>query len=256
MMDVAATTGISWAPSGRTTVSLAASGTRTQSLGNSANANGTTPEPTAFTAPALTAASLALSASYSLSPRTQISGEVLANRVFSAVQQGYSSNTSVSIGRTMSRRWFMQIKGGAGRLMYEHSAYAVPSSTQYLFGGTLGYKTQSHTFLASYDRSLGDMYGFGSGTTSTSTGAWNWNRPGGNWALSVHAGYQQLNNMTFQNTGSWQTGISLSRSLGGHMSMSAQYIYLRLPTDIRATGLTGVEDGVNFGLTWSPMAHF
>ena len=144
---------------------------------------------------------------------------------------------------------------GAGKLNYSQQTYAAPSAIQYLYGGSLGFKANAHTFLVSYNRSLGDTYGLGSGSTSSATGTWNWRHPGSTWSVSAGGGYQELNNPTFSNTRSWLANAGVARALGQHFSMSAQYMYFQFPPNIKTVGVEGSENGVSVGLSWSPSQH-
>lgn len=255
IFNAAANVGLSWAPSERTSLSLVASGSRAQSANGLGTLGGASPSSTPYVMPQMTRAELALSWSYSLSPRTQITSEASAARVFSRFQQGYASEGNFSIGRTMSRRWFIRAMGGLGKLNYSQQTYAAPKVVEYLYGGSLGFKTRSQTFLVAYNRSLGDVYGLGSGSTGFATVAWSWRPPGSSWSLMANAGYQELNNPTFRNTTSWLGGAGLARSLGPHIFVTAQYTYFQLPADLKTPGLMRSNNGVSVGMTWSPSGY-
>ena len=251
LMNVAANVGLSWTPSERTSVSVSFTGNRMQRL-NGAGAVGSTSSSSAGFLPQATTGGVALSWSYSLSPRTQFSATAMASRSFSQLQQGYGTTTSVSLGRTMSRRWLVQGRGGAGKLIYLKQLYTAPQPVQFVFGGNIAFKTAAHTFMVSYDRSLGDGYGLGSASTSTAMGAWSWRLPGNGWALSANGGFQQLSNATFQNTRSWRAGVGVSRAWGAHFSSSFQYVYFQLPVNISVNGQDQTENGLSASLMWSP----
>ena len=255
LFNVGANVALSWAPTGRTSFSVAATGSRAESANGAGTVGGTSTGPAGSFLPAMTSATLALSWSYSLSPRTHVGVGISSSRTFSALEPGYASNGNVSIGRTMSSRWFLQAQAGVGKLNYSRQTYAAPSALQYLYGGSIGFKTQTHTFLASYNRSLGDGYGLGSGSTSAATGAWNWRHPGSSWSLTAGGGYQELNNLTFSNTRSWMANAGIAKALSPHFSLSAQYMYFQFPADIRAVGLESSEDGVSVALSWSPSQY-
>ena len=255
MFDAAASVGLSWAHSERTSVSIMATGNRAQSVNGVGTFGGASTRPGVLAWPQTTNAGVSVSWSYSLSPRTQIGVSVSSSRTFSRFQQGYASNGSVSIGRKMSRRWFAQATAGAGKLNYSQQLYAAPNSVQYLYGASLGFKTVAHTFLASYNRSLGDVYGLGSGSTSSATGTWNWRRPGSSWSVSAGGGYQEFNNQTFNNTRSLMANAGVAKELSPHLFLSAQYIYFQFPANMRAAGLESSENGVSVGMTWSPSQY-
>jgi hypothetical protein len=251
LMSAAANLGLTWAPTGRTSLSVTLTGGRTQTV-NGAGITGRQPATPVLTLPPVTNAAASISWGYSLSPRTNISIQATSSRTFSRIQQGYASSMSFSVGRTLSRRWFVQGSLGAGGLTYGYQRYAQPKTIQYLAAGSVGFKTSSYTLLASYSRSLGDAYGLGSGTSSTGAAGWSWNRPGSPWSLTASVTYQELNNPLFRNTRSWRTGAGLGRSLGQHLTANWQYIYMQLPADIVVAGLNNTENGVMASLTWRP----
>jgi hypothetical protein len=253
LLNASANLGLAWAPSGRTTISTTLTGTRTQHVSGAGVTGPNVGRGSLL--PQMTTAAGTIAWTYSLSPRTQVSVQATSNRTFSKVQQGYASSTQLSVGRTLSRRWFAQLRGGAGAITYSRQLYGKPKTMQHLYGGSLGFKTTSHTFLAAYDRSLGDVYGFGSGATGTGTGAWNWRRLGSGWSMSASASYQQLDNSTFSNTTSWRTSAALSRSFGRQVSMNCQYVYFQLPMDISTPGMEREQSGVIVSLSWAPRRY-
>lgn len=245
-------TGLSWAATERSSFEVSFSGTRFQHIQRSQTSDPTT---AAFLLPQTTAFNATVGWSYSMSPRTQFGVNLSSTRTFSRLQTGYANMSTLSLGRTMSRRWFVQVRAGAGKMVYTQHTFSASQSTQAVGGGSLGFKTRAHTFLASYDRSVGDIYGLGSSTTSGATGAWNWHAPGSGWAASASFGYQVLNGSSFQNTESWHGGASMGRSLGPHMFASVQYVYTKFPSNIQLAGGNFEESGVLVALTWSPSSY-
>lgn len=255
ILDLGANMGLSWAATGRTSFSFSASGGRVQNFNEAGTSGGITAGPTGSFLPQMTSGSASFSWSYSLSPRTQIGASISTSHAFSSLQRGFASNGGVSIGRTMSRRWFLQGQAGFGRMDYSHQTYAAPSSVQYLYSGSVGFKMQTQTFLASYNRSLGDSYGLGSGSTSAASGAWSWKHPGSTWSISAGGGYQQLNNSTFSNTRSWSASAGISKAWGQHFSSSVQCMYFQFPSNFKMAGFDGSEKGVSVGMNWSPPSY-
>lgn len=250
LLNTSLNMGVAWAPTGRTTVSAVVTGSRTQRVSGTGTTGADVSPGSSL--PQMTAATAMLSWSYSLSPRTQIAVQGTSTRSFSRVQQGYTSATNFSVGRVISRRWFLQLRGGGGAVTYSRQIYTKPRALQYVYGANLAFKTAAQTFLVSYDRSLGDVYGFGSAATDTGTAAWNWNRPGSGWSVSASASYQRLDNQIFHNTRSWRGSAGVARSLGRHMSLSWQYVYFRLPLDIQTPGMQRDQRGINVSLAWRP----
>ena len=248
-------TSVTFAPTGRTSFHAGISGSRLQrlkTLGDSTQTTGASPS---FLMPQSTAATATLGWSYSLTPRTHIGAEVSSTRTFSRLQVGYASLANISIARTMSRRWSVQANVGAGTFAYARQAFPAPHTVQYLGALGIGYRTRSHALLASYSRSLGDAYGFGSGSTSGATGAWNWRRPGSTWSVSSSFGYQKLDNLTFRSLVSWQGNIGLGKALTNHTSMSLQYGYLRFPLSATLFGNDVSGSGVTLSFAWSPSVY-
>lgn len=252
MFNAFASVGLSRSLSGRTSISITATGNRAQTVNGLGTIGGTPATYTGYVVPQMTSVGAVVVYSHSVSPRTQVSVQASSVRTFSRIQQGYASSGLATLGRAMSRRWFLQARAGAGKLTYSHETYNAPKSVQYLLGGGIGFKTYSQTFLASYDRFLGDLYGLGSGTTASAMGAWNWRKPGSGWALSANGGYQDLNNLTFGNTRSWVAGAGLARSLSRRVFVSIHYDYLQLPASMEIAGAEISRNGVSVGLTWSP----
>ena len=203
--------------SGRTSVFVKLSGNRSQHV----NAAGAPVGSARLLIPQVTTTTAKVGWSYSLSPRTQIRADVYVTRTFSRLQQGYISVGSMSVGRTLSRRWFVHGSGGLGTITYSRQTYTTPHSLQYVFSGSIGYKTAGHTFVATYDRSPGDIYALGSSYTATAFAAWNWRRPGSAWTISAGSGYQELGNALFTNTQSWRANAAVARLLSRNLFLSA-----------------------------------
>ena len=110
MFTSAAQTSLSYTPAPRLSVKLTASGSRSQHLSD--NQGGV--QQNSYLIPMTTSAGADLSVSYSRSPRTQLGGSVSSTRVVSTIQDVYSTTAKASLGRTMGRRWFLQLSGGVG----------------------------------------------------------------------------------------------------------------------------------------------
>jgi hypothetical protein len=248
ILSASASVGLVWNRSSRTSLGVTASGNRSQSV-RAAGVTGAAVAHSGPMLPQMTTASASISWSYSLSPRTQFGVQATSTRTLSSLQKGYASSGTASLGHTMSRRWFLQGRGGVGSLNYSQQQYSTPKSVQYLFGASLGFKTASHTVVAAYDRSLGDAYGLGSGTTGSASGGWSWARPGSAWTASAGSGYQQLHNAAFRGTISWRGHAGLTRLLGKSMQVNWQYVYLQLPHQ-SLRGQAQTQHGVLVSLAW------
>jgi hypothetical protein len=255
ILTAGASVGLSWAKSERTSLSVRLAGARSQNLRRTGLFHSKPETPGSSLLPQTSNATATVDWSYSVSPRTVIGADASVARTFSRLQQGYAYRASLSLGRVMSRRWFAEVRGGAGKLAYTRQLYRAPRSLQHLFGGNLGFKTMAHTFLVSYDRALGDAYGLSSRATNAATGAWYWRQPGSSWSVSAGGGYQELSNPAFGDSGSWRVYGGVARSLGPHVFLNAQYIYMELPIGLQSGTPRIAASGPVVSLTWSSSAR-
>ncbi len=247
VLALSAGTNLSYTISQRSSLQFGFTAWRSQTLGNS-GASSTGP---GYLVPETTGGGANFAWNYSLTPRTEITASMTASRSFSHLQDGYATSGNFSIGRTMSRRWFIRGGVGAGMLFYNRHSFAVPSSIQYLGNASLGYKTYAHSFFVSYNRSLGDAYGVGSGSTSGASGTWSWKPPASAWGVYGSGGWQRLANVTLNNPASWVGAAGAARALGARMFLSAQFSYFRFPFAVLAqTGLS--QRAASVALTWAP----
>jgi hypothetical protein len=250
MLSTSAQITLSYAPSQRSSVNFGVYATRAQRL---RRADEKAEASVDHVVPQTTAGGATFGWSYSLTPRTQVGAEVSAMRVFSLYQQSYVTRGTVSIGRTMSRRWFVQTRFGAGHIAYIRQTIAAPSGADYIAGGSIGYKTSAHTFMASFDRTVGDAYGIGAGSTRSTTGAWTWRRPGKPWSLTSGASHQILKGSVLSTGESWSASMGVSRQLGAHVVIGAQYGYFQFPAHALLLALGNrSQHGAVVSLTWSP----
>lgn len=251
VLDASSNLVLTWAPSTRTTAALTLSGTRMQSLGGGTVMEGAAAPPLQKS----TDARASLNLKHSLSPRTQIGIDVTTDRMFSALEQGYASGSSLSLSRMLTQHWFAEVTGGVGKTVYTSHANAVTENIQYLGGANIGFKSFSNTVVFAYDRSLGDVYGLGSASTTSATGTWTWKRPGSAWSISGNGGLQQLDNMSFRNTLSWRGGASINRRIAPHVFLTLQYTYLQFPGELKVAGMQVSDNGVIASMTWSPSTY-
>jgi hypothetical protein len=243
--------GLSYAPSGRSSVHVNFMATRTQTL----NFEGST-QNTPGLIPHTTSGNVSVGWGYSLTPRTQIGLDGESTRIFSRVQDGYMSSAGFSIGRTMTEHWFVQGRIGAGMLTYLRQTAAPPRNVQYTAGGSMGYKLRSHTLLGSFNRMIGDSYGLGAGSTNAATAGWTWRAPGSSWSVSASYNYQQLNGSALLTNESWRATGGIARALSSHLFITVQYAYFKLPpTFLQANGSLDTQSGVTMSLSWSPSQY-
>ncbi|HLJ77161.1 MAG TPA: hypothetical protein VKT75_07095 [Acidobacteriaceae bacterium] len=202
--------------------------------------------------------------SYSLSPFTQIGGSADSTRTASSFFDAYTTTSQLTLGRTLNRRWILQAHGGVGiTTIVRTSVSAVPTEPRPIFGGSLAYKTLSHTFIGSYDRSTVDSYGLGASTTSSSNAAWRWQRPGRSWWITAGFGWQQLTGGAVENITGWQSSAGVNRAIGSHVVLQTQYAYLNYSGNPQGAPISGSPLGsaysssqhaVRLALTWMPQS--
>lgn len=238
---------LSYAPTTRTSLNFSMSGSRLQRLPrNDATVDTSILGNT-------TAATVRIGWAYSMSPRTRLGISAEANRVFSRFQDGYVTRVEFSGSRTLSQRLFAQGRFGAGYITYSRQTFVAQTGVDYSAGGALGFKTRSHTFLASGDRTVSDGYGLGAGSTILASGAWSWRGRGSPWSVTGSAGYQILQGSILGELKSWTLVAALARSLGSHLIFSVNYGYSELPAVLSRPDLS--QSGANVSLTWSPVAY-
>src|SRR4051794_6090324 len=249
LFSTSANLSLSYAYSSRSSFTAAIQGNRTQNLRTGDDVSGSTPR---SAVPYTSAANASLGWSYSLTPRTTMGVEVSETRSRSAFQDAYTQRASISIGRTISTRWFVQVMGGAGTIRPIRQTLNPTRDLQPQFGGSVGYKLYAHTFLASYNRSISDMYAVGANTTDVSGGGWTWKRPGRGISLSGNFGYLRLIGPGFPTPGSWSAQAGVSRAMRDHLVMSVSGSYVQYPRTIFVAGPRVTQTGVSVSFNWSP----
>jgi hypothetical protein len=189
--------------------------------------------------------------SYSLSPWTQLNGSVTTVRVSSSIYDAYTTTALLGLGRTFRRHWIVQTHGGMGvsKSLRQFSSLSPPKPAPAV-GGSLAYKTGSHTFLASADRTVSDSYGLGASTSSSSAAAWHWRRLGNSWWLDSSVTWQQLRGGPFNDTSGWHTTIALSRAIGPYTIFVTQYAHLSYSGSLLAAAYHTTQDAVRISILW------
>ncbi len=190
--------------------------------------------------------------SYSLSARTQVGLTVEEGRLVNRYQNAYTTNATASLGRKMGMRWFLSIHGGGSFTRTVQVTYGAPVPRQMIGGGSIGFRTYTQTFTASYDRTSSDVYGFAVGTNSTATGSWNWRRPGSRWTIFASGGQQQMKGTGFAGISGWQASGGISGTLNAHTALSAQYVYLNSTGNYVGNLNNMIAHGVRLSLSWNP----
>jgi hypothetical protein len=250
MFTSSATSSLSYAHSQRLSFTFGLDGARTQHLSNNVH------ELARYTylVPRTTSGGASVGLSYSLSPKTVLGFSANSIRTFSTLQDAYSSSASLSLGRTLGRRWFAQLQAGAGRIDPVRQTYLTSRGTQALGGANLGYKTYAHTFMASYQRTISDVYGIGATTTLSLTGAWHWARPGRNWWMDATFGQQRMLGSGLSSLDSWRATAGLGRKLTRHTAVQMQYAYASYSTAAQSNAFYHdmTQHAVRLSLAWRP----
>jgi hypothetical protein len=251
-----ADTTLSYSYSPRLTIRLAARGNRSQYLSDSANMSASQ---SLYVIPSTTSAGADVDVAYSLSPRTQIGVSVGSNRIVSDLVDSYVTSSTASVGRTMGIHWFLQVHGGVStvtpvRQMILLPAGSLPSGPQPTGGGSLGFRTFSHTFLGSYDHSASDSYGYGANSTESISGSWNWRRPGRSWWVECGLSEQRMegNSAAYGNISSWRVTGGWGKLIGTQKALLAQYVYMRYSGVLQNTPFNASQSAVRFTISWSP----
>jgi hypothetical protein len=209
-----------------------------------------------FEMPDTTSGSANLILSYSLSPTTQVGGTVNTTLTSSTQQNGYTTNSMATLGKTFRRRWVVQARAGVGV-----SDMAVQTSPMHqtrqdpVFGGALAYKTFSHTLLGSFDRTAADSYGLGSSTTSTASASWGFRPRGAAWWIQTRFSFQQLRSDVTSSSTAFQAIESLNRAFGNHLILLVQYAYLNYSRSSQTPSSSFSESAVRVSVVWTPQTN-
>jgi hypothetical protein len=199
-----------------------------------------------------TSGSAGATLSYSLSPVTQLGGTVTTNRISSSLTDAYTTTSMATFGRTLGQQWILQLHGGVGFTNPQgQNYYGVQTKALPAVGGSLAFKTASHTLLGSIDRTVSDTYGFGASSSSTATVAWRWRRYGSLWSMQSSLSWQQLQGNAVVNTSGWRATAGLNRELGPHLSVLWQYTYLKYSGGLQTSVYSFSESAVRISLIWT-----
>ena len=190
--------------------------------------------------------------SYSLSSRTQVGLNVEESRLSNRYQNAYTTNGTAFLGRKMGMRWFLSIRGGGSFTQALQGTYGTPAPTQMIGGGSIGFRTYTQTFTASYDRSSVDSFGLAVGTNSTATGSWNWRRPGSRWTIFASGGQQQMKSTGFGDISGWQASGGISATMNAHTTLSAEYVYFNSQGTYAGSPENMIAHSVRLSLSWNP----
>lgn len=189
--------------------------------------------------------------SYSTSPRTQIGFNLQGMDTQNRYQGSYGGTATASLGRKMGTSWFLRMYGGATLMWISEQFVGAPQTHNIVGGGSLGVKTYTGTFVASYGRSEADSYGF-LGTSTTASGSWSQHHPGSSWSTSATFSQQQLRNTGFESLSGWQASAGLSKRLTEHIEMRGQYVYLSNSGSYLGSAARYSVQSVRLTMSWLP----
>lgn len=192
--------------------------------------------------------------SYSPSSRSTMSLSLTENLSSNKFQGSYGTTASASLGRKMSRNWFLSMSGGMAYTRFTKQLYGAAPSWQGIGSASLGYKVYSHTLMAGYNRSSYNAYGVAAGLSDTSSGAWNWHRPGSGWSVNASFGRIEIRNTGFLTLSGWEGSSGVSRELGSRLVLTAQYVYLDSSGTYIGNAVSRSVQSARISLAWLPQS--
>lgn len=202
--------------------------------------------------PSATMAGSTLSVSYAITPRTEIGVTAVGSRGFSRFANSYSTYGTAFVGRSIGRRWFARLRGGAGEVIPINGRYAAAHMTSPVAGATLGFKTYTQTFMADYSRIVGDTFGIGAARSSIGNAAWTLHQPGRHWSLHAYYLYQQLSGSAFHGFNGWRASAGISRMLGLRTMLETDYSYGQYAGAFTGTNYKSDQHAVRVSFSWMP----
>jgi hypothetical protein len=190
--------------------------------------------------------------SYSLSPRTNLGVGASQTYTRSDYQKATSTNAYASLGRKMSKNWFMTVNGGGSFTRNLDQPSGQAPNRQMTWGASLGYRTQSHTFIGRYARSGYDPFSAVLGSNSNYSAAWSWRPVRSNW--SVHSNYNRndTHNTGFTTFGGWHVRTGVSRTLSRQMTLLVEGSYLNSHSVYQANNNKVKVYAIRVSLGWTP----
>ncbi len=207
---------------------------------------------TGYLIPVTTSVTANLGISYSVSPRTELSGNAISTRMVSAFNDFYTTTSTASLGRTLGRRWSVKLYAGAGAVIPVHTTTTAVASSHAspVEGATLGFTNSANTFLGSFARSVGDPYAAGASSTSTSSASWRWHRPDSPWELYSSFTWQQLEGIAGLSASSWRATAGWGRGLRHDMALHAEYAYQNYSGRITQAVYSESQSAVRISVDW------
>jgi len=175
LASMSAEAGVSYVPSPRMSLGFFAGGGQLRHIKDTSDITG-------FEYPQSTTGHLGADLLYSPSRRTQFGVGANFGRSESAALRYDGASLTVSLNRTLRRRWFIatSISGG-------YTTTRLSGNKTIGYSGGFGLKTVSHTLIASYNRTVDNPWVVALGTpsyvgrTTQLTAAWYWSPPRSSW---------------------------------------------------------------------------
>jgi hypothetical protein len=243
---------ISYAWSPRLNIGIDLGGSRYQHLGGGEDIVASQPG-AGFLLNQTTTGIAGITASYSLSPRVEIGGDVTTSRNFSRQQQGFATTSTFRISRRMGQYWFSQVHAGVAIINVNGNVTQNSKEPQYLVGADVGFKTRANTFLVSPQRTITNMFGVVYNTTDVQA-TWIWQSQRRTWQLSSGGGYQSFDELPRSKVSAWRGTIALGRKLGSQLVGQLQYSQMRYSGGFDAGVYRVAQRGVMLALSWVPSA--
>jgi hypothetical protein len=249
LMNVVAQTHLQYRYSPRLAVHFDGGASRNQPLTGSSGQKSSSGN---YLIPSVTIGNVNAGLSYSLSPRTTVSGDLSSQRMFASLNNTYTTTGTVSIGRVMGKRWFGNLHAGVGFITPVNTAYQLPTGPQLIEGGTVGFTTYTQTVMLVVDRTVVDSYAIGASSTLNTSLAWSWKRPGHSWTVLATTGEQRISRMNLPAINAWQASVGFSQRVTREIALTVSYGYLRPSSEPLGSLYMPPTHGIRLMIGWTP----
>lgn len=194
--------------------------------------------------------------SYSLTPLSAAGVSVSMIMDHTTLGDYRSTNATATYTRKLGKLWSTLAEAGAGYyapdgIITSDLSRQSPGGSQFIGSLGAGYQGRENSFLVSYERSAGDLYGLASSSTEGGVGVWRWRQPGRNWAAYLSVAYQRLTGGPLGDGTNWQANAVLSKALTPRTSMILSYGFLKSSLGSGTIYSNDSIQVVRFTLLWS-----
>jgi len=169
-------------------------------------------------------------AAYSLTPRTEVGGQASVLQYHTVFGDYRATSGGGTFSRKLSRRWSAYADAGVATYIPVSTPAGLPripiSGSQFTTSLGLGYHGRETSFIVSYQKMAGDLYGLASSSSQGVRSILSWRQPGRNWSADLAIFYQRLTGGPVGDGDNWQASASLTRALTRKMALSLSYGYL------------------------------